>query len=745
MERTVWDLSRLYGAWREAAALNVVFQPLVHIPSGQAFGFEALSRPQLNRQSIPIGILLESASTVNQLSDFDRFALPAILNSASQLNYPEALRLFINFSPLTLLNPDFIFDAFRAPGIRIKPAQVVIEISERESIPEAIDLESLLMPYRDANMKIALDDFGAGYSGLNRLVSLQPDYAKIDLNLVRDIDKNAAKHALVESTVLFAGRSGQLQLLAEGIETPAELAALHELGISLGQGHLLGRPKSHLKVKRHRIPLDVRRHIPDEYEQLQSFINTAHRLIDGVGSGEGLVSHIVHLAGRLLAADAVSWWKPDGEWLRLKYALPDLPDDLQVVSFSNPNPSYHAMVQRRTIIFQTAAECAASPLGPRLQYQSMMLVPVTDRAQSQSLLVIAYHRPLQIRPQEIKIAEGLARLMALGTFSSAPGLEAETPGVGEPLFEAISSLVVQEDLDSLLAKVMEAALSVSGGHLGYIGLLTPETLHAVTAAKESFEFDRMDLFDPRTDDGRGPVGQVLRLQQPVVIQDITLEPTLTPWRQEMLADGIQAALGLPLISNGTMLGILKVYHSHRYGFEAGRIRRLEALASLATAIILKWQEEHGTHQRYVHEKTDVIVSLLPRLMTASAQEGYALVEEAVCRVMDGELSGLLTLQSGTLTPADSQDPIPEAYRETVLEASHDALRKRCVVIRENKTPEHQIAAMPILIGGEARGAIWVASTKPASLNHAELTELLSPHLMMLSLTAGAHLVLQERR
>ena len=205
MERTVWDLSRLYGAWREAAALNVVFQPLVHIPSGQAFGFEALSRPQLNRQSIPIGILLESASTVNQLSDFDRFALPAILNSASQLNYPEALRLFINFSPLTLLNPDFIFDAFRAPGIRIKPAQVVIEISERESIPEAIDLESLLMPYRDANMKIALDDFGAGYSGLNRLVSLQPDYAKIDLNLVRDIDKNAAKHALVESTVLFAG------------------------------------------------------------------------------------------------------------------------------------------------------------------------------------------------------------------------------------------------------------------------------------------------------------------------------------------------------------------------------------------------------------------------------------------------------------------------------------------------------------------------------------------------------------
>lgn len=739
MEQPVWDVAQLYSLWRESAQLDVVFQPLVHIPSGHAFGFEALSRPSFHHSPLSISLLLESASASAQLSDFDQFALPAILAAAGRLSFPSSSRLFINVSPITLLNPEWILDIIRTSVVR--PSQVVLEVSEREPLSDSMDFNRLLAPYRQAGMAIALDDFGAGYSGLNRLASLDPEFAKIDLNLVRDIDKNPVKHALVEATVHFSGRSGRLQLLAEGIETAAELAALHELGIELGQGYLLGRPAAHLTVVSHNVPLDhVSRRRPNDTERLQAFLTVSHRLIDGLGSGEGIAPHIVHLASRLLTADIVALFSPGEHALELAYSIPELAPSHRTLPLNPQYPGYQAMFGRQTVVFQTSQEAVHARIIQELGLESVMLVPVMDRHQSQALLCVGYRLPYQIRPQDMAIAEGLARLMALGTQASSAHPDV---AMGEPLFEAISSLVASEDLDSLLAKVMEAALSVSGGHLGYVGILTPDTLHAVTADKESFEMSRAALFSGTTDEGRGPVGQVLQHGRSVVMQDITQEPSLAPWRDEMLADGIQAALGIPLLSSGQVLGLLKVYHSRKQGFEAMRIRRLEALASLATTILEKWRDEHATQRRLLDEKTAQLGRLIPLLQAApTGRIGYRAVAESLRVLVDGSTVGLLSLEDGALRPIDDTLALPDAYQAVIHDTAQAAIQRQSVTFSPEIAPGKTLMVLPLCIGGSVVGVIWVIC--PLEHNHSLVwNELLLPHLQLLSLAAGSAILLER--
>lgn len=737
MEQPLWELSRLYSMWREEALIEVVFQPLVHIPSGEVFGFEALSRPQMNRQPVPIELLLESAAKEDQLSDFDRIAFPVILAVASQHALSPEMRLFVNFSPFTLLDSDFILGSFYDSAVSIQPSQIVIEISERESLPD-IDLDDLLRPYRNAGISIALDDYGAGYSGLNRLVSLQPDYAKIDLGIVRNVDTNSVKHALVESTVQFASRAGHLQLLAEGIETEAELLTLAELGINFGQGFLLGRPAERPERLPQATPLrPIERHIPDAAEQLQAFLTTSHRLVNGIGSGEGIASHIVHLASRLLAADHVSLWAPDDTLIRVMYSFPSVPLEWSSFHFDARMPSYEAMTTRTTIIYQTIAECAQSPFAVHLGLQAMMIVPITSRTKTDAVLMIGYHRPLQIRPQDVRVAEGLARLMALG----APNTD-DAIGVGEPIFEAISTLVSSGDLDSLLAKVMEAALSVSGGHLGFIGILTDDSLHAVTADGDSVEFNRSDLFDVRTIDGAGPVGQILQQQQMMVIPDIVSEPTLKPWLKDMLADGIQAAIGIPLIHGTELLGILKVYHSQRNGFETPRIRRLEALASLATTIIQKWQEEHNATRHWAYEKSAQVLNLLPVLMQDTSDEpSYRRIQKTVQEVIEGRYSGTIRYHQNQILPL-GEDPMPESYKKELLPLIQRAYHEKCFI--HSAAQRQKIFVLPLIISSEVIGAIWIADFSSSSEKLKELVRLIDSHLRFLSLAGAAGILLQFR-
>lgn len=738
LEQTILDTNHLYPRWEENPALDVVFQPLVHIPSGKTFGFEALSRPRLGPDPIPVSILLESASQFKKLSQFDRVALPVILKQASQLGLSADQKLFVNFSPFTLHDPDSIFAAMSAPGVHIDPAQLVIEISEREALPN-IDLVELIAPYRSSGMGIALDDFGAGYSGLTRVVDIEPDIVKIDLGLVRDIDKNPVKFALVESTVQFATRSGHLEVLAEGIESQAELATLYELGVTLGQGYLLGRPTPHLTTATQPISLNrLTRRLPESSELLQAFITTTHRMIDGVGVGDGLASHVAHLAARLTAADQVAIWKLAGKELVADYAFPPLLQEFQRFPLNPGTPSYRALTERQTVVLQTPEECAESALAQSLGMQSILVVPVTDRFKTRALLTVAFARPSQIRPQEIQITEGLGRLMALVT--TMPTVSDDFPGFGEPVFEAMASLMASGDLESLLAKVMEAALSVSGGHIGYIGVLTPDSLHAVTADGETFDIPKSDLYDPTTDVGAGPIGRSLRDRRMIVVQDVADDTTLDPWRNDLVADGIHAALAIPLMSSGGVLGLLKVYHSHKNGFELGRVRRLEALASLATVLIDKWQEEHYQSRRWMRQKTDVLVNLIKDLMTGSSAPSHLTRVEATVRsLLDGRLSGTIAFHEAIPTQFAEPPVVTPLLSKRILKVVDQARSARCVAIK--RYGDDILFALPLVKSGVALGAIWIIHSRDGQPPQGPNTDLLTPHLAVLSLIGADSLLL----
>ncbi len=117
---------------------------------------------------------------------------------------------------------------------------VVLEITEHVEIADYRKLVAALDMVR-GNARLAVDDAGAGYAGLRHILELRPQFVKLDLSLVRNVDVDEARQAMVAGMAHFAGKSG-CELIAEGIETPEELAELIRLGVSLGQGYLFGRP-----------------------------------------------------------------------------------------------------------------------------------------------------------------------------------------------------------------------------------------------------------------------------------------------------------------------------------------------------------------------------------------------------------------------------------------------------------------------------------------------------------------------
>jgi EAL domain-containing protein (putative c-di-GMP-specific phosphodiesterase class I) len=119
--------------------------------------------------------------------------------------------------------------------------RVVLEITEHAPVDDYDHLTAALERLRRAGVSVAVDDAGAGFASLQHILRLRPDVIKLDITLVRDINRDPVKRALASSLVTFAGDIGS-QITAEGIETPEELAALVDLGVPWGQGYYLGRP-----------------------------------------------------------------------------------------------------------------------------------------------------------------------------------------------------------------------------------------------------------------------------------------------------------------------------------------------------------------------------------------------------------------------------------------------------------------------------------------------------------------------
>ena len=225
--------------------LRPAFQPVRHLPDGAIMGYEALIRGPQGSNLEPPTMLFAVAHDNEMDVELETLCLETIF-----ANLPRPVgerRLFVNASAMLLRHPVFL-DARNLASINRSHGDVVVEISEKEMVRDYDSFQEVLTLVRQANLKIAIDDAGSGYSGLESILHLKPDYIKIADTLVRHLHTDPIKREIVASLAAIGKRSGAT-LVAEGIEVEAERKTLVDLGIEFGQGYLLGRPSFQVSAR----------------------------------------------------------------------------------------------------------------------------------------------------------------------------------------------------------------------------------------------------------------------------------------------------------------------------------------------------------------------------------------------------------------------------------------------------------------------------------------------------------------
>ncbi|WP_413795393.1 MULTISPECIES: EAL domain-containing protein [unclassified Pseudomonas] len=231
---------------RNHAALGfdftMAFQPIFNVRTGAAFAYEALVRG-VNGESA--GHILGQVNDGNRYR-FDQACRVKAIEEAARLGILDIADclLSINFLPNAVYRAETCIRAtLEAARLAHFPLdRLMFEVTEGERVDDPEHLKAIFMEYERQGFITAIDDFGSGYSGLNLLAMFQPHVLKIDMALTRTIDQDPVKQAIVEGVILVAKRLGII-VVAEGVETHEESAALRGLGVELMQGYLYARPE----------------------------------------------------------------------------------------------------------------------------------------------------------------------------------------------------------------------------------------------------------------------------------------------------------------------------------------------------------------------------------------------------------------------------------------------------------------------------------------------------------------------
>ena len=215
----------------EPGVVESVVQPVVRPADQLIVGYEALARMPIEPVRGP-DFWLAMAAEVGLRSRLEIACLSAAVAMGPT---PEDRLLFVNLSPSLLADPDALRLLDRLPD------RLVIELTEQEAVDDYCGLRRDLAPWLARGVRIAIDDTGAGYSSLRHVIELTPDFLKLDRELVRDLDHDRNRRALVSAVAAFASEVGT-SVIAEGVETETELDALREAEVDLVQGYLLARP-----------------------------------------------------------------------------------------------------------------------------------------------------------------------------------------------------------------------------------------------------------------------------------------------------------------------------------------------------------------------------------------------------------------------------------------------------------------------------------------------------------------------
>lgn len=215
--------------------LLTAFQPIRSLATGNVIGAEALSRFATEDGSGP-EYWFQEASAVGLGSELEFAAMTSALMSAR--NLPDHVYVALNVSPQTCVDPALLAFVDNMP---LAPDRIVLEMTEQAPVDDYDELTAALAPLRSRGVRIAIDDAGSGFASMRHVLQIRPDIIKLDRTLISGIDRDSYKDALGAAIVDFANRTGAT-IVAEGIETHAELEAVTALGMTAGQGYLLGRP-----------------------------------------------------------------------------------------------------------------------------------------------------------------------------------------------------------------------------------------------------------------------------------------------------------------------------------------------------------------------------------------------------------------------------------------------------------------------------------------------------------------------
>ncbi len=245
VEKEIQDLKNII----DQRAITTVFQPIISLKDGDVLGHEALSRITYESGVKNIERLFTLANQMNCLWELEQLCRTRAFEAAFRFMIPPySKKLFIN------VNPNVLHDESFQKGLtkeylnqyNISSSNIIFEITEKNIIKDLDGFIATVDHYKSQDYKIAIDDAGAGYSGLNLISDINPNFIKLDMKLTRDIHNDNLKSALVKGMVELS-KISNISIIAEGIETEEELQTLINLGVQYGQGFFIQYPDAEVK------------------------------------------------------------------------------------------------------------------------------------------------------------------------------------------------------------------------------------------------------------------------------------------------------------------------------------------------------------------------------------------------------------------------------------------------------------------------------------------------------------------
>jgi EAL domain-containing protein (putative c-di-GMP-specific phosphodiesterase class I) len=226
----------------EGGLVRSVYQPVVDVTARRVLGFEALTRVASPRFQ-NVETLFKAAADHDALWTLERLCRRRHLEGLPAMGGEQLL--FLNVEPEAIHDPELASPAF-VEALRVSgldPNRIVLELTEHSVVRDFAALHRTLRRFRALGFRLAMDDVGAGYSGLQTIAELSPDFIKLDRTLVREVNHSVIKRELISTIARFSGNTG-IALVAEGVEERAELDELIRLGVRCAQGYLFARPGS---------------------------------------------------------------------------------------------------------------------------------------------------------------------------------------------------------------------------------------------------------------------------------------------------------------------------------------------------------------------------------------------------------------------------------------------------------------------------------------------------------------------